>query len=202
MLLAEERIIQNELIYKYQDIYMPGKLKKRIRQLVEATVDFESYPRPDDVKNVIMQVEALYVYSVLKSVLHSQSHDPMIQKLMAKYGLKSLVAPAVDQNGTMFKKYEMLEFSEERRDDWNNSRDLIRTQTVPGNRRLVDVIAFVMRRTLAVVESYPLFELPTRLNEETLGYLLSQKEFAANTKSSLQEKLAKYPVQMTLIQQI
>ena len=94
---------------------------------MEATVDFESYHRPDDVKNVIMQVEALYVYSILKSVLHSQSHDPMIQKLMAKYGLKTLVAPTVDANGTMFKKYEMLEFSEVRRDDWNNSRDLIRT---------------------------------------------------------------------------
>ena len=94
----------------------------------------------------------------------------------------------------MFKKYEMLPYSRERREDWDNSLELLQSQTVPGNRRLMEVIRYAMGRTHAVVRAYPLFELPTELNDETLGYLLSQKEFAANTKKSLRAKLARYPV--------
>lgn len=38
----------------------------------------------------------------------------------------------------------------------------------------MDVIRFVMVKTQKIVNAYPLFELPTELNEETIGYLLSQ----------------------------
>ena len=58
---------------------------------------------------------------------------------------------------------------------------------------------FVMEKTFAIVEHYPLFELPTELDDETLNYLLCQKEFARNTKSELKEQLAQYPVQMPYI---
>jgi hypothetical protein len=42
-----------------------------------------------------------------------------------------------------------------------------------------------MDRTQATVKLYPLFEVPTELTDETIGYLLSQKEFASNTRTTL-----------------
>lgn len=46
---------------------------------------------------------------------------------------------------------------------------------------------------------YPLFEIPTALSEETLRFILTQKEFSANSKEQLRVKLAQYPVDMGLI---
>lgn len=105
MLLAEERIILNELIYKYQDIYMPIKFKMQIRKLVNARVNLVHYPHREILENLIMQVEALYVYSILKSVIRSQKNDMMIRKLMTKHELKCSEPPLVDLDGTMFPKY-------------------------------------------------------------------------------------------------
>lgn len=118
---------------------------------------------------------------------------------MSKYGLKTTKPPAVDNDGTIFKKYDMLPFSRDRREDWENSLELLESHTIPGNRRMMDVMRYTTARTHAIVNSYPLFELPTELNDETLGYLLSQKDFAGNTKKGLQAKLARYPVQMSYI---
>ena len=151
MLLAEERIILNELIYKYQDIFMPVNLKMQIRKLVNARVSMNDYPHREICENLIMQVEALYVYSILKSVIRSQKNDLMIQKLMNKYALKSFEPPLVDHDGTMFKKYTILRFSKERREDYNNAVELINGQTVPGNKHLMDVMRFAMKRTLAII---------------------------------------------------
>jgi hypothetical protein len=63
------------------------------------------------VQHLIMQVESLYVYSILKSILISQSEDPMVREMMDFYGIKSFTPPDVDNDGTMFKKYSMPTFS-------------------------------------------------------------------------------------------
>jgi hypothetical protein len=36
----------------------------------------------------------------------------------------------------------MLCYSRERREDWDNSLELIQSQTVPGNRRMMEVIRY------------------------------------------------------------
>ena len=105
MLLAEERIILNELIYKYQDIFMPIKFKYQIRKLVNARISLANYPVREILENMIMQVEALYVYSILKSVIRSQKNDMYIKKLRNKHELKSSEPPLVDHDGTLFSKY-------------------------------------------------------------------------------------------------
>lgn len=96
-----------------------------------------------------------------------------MKNLMAKHGLKTSEPPKVDHDGTIFRKYKMLEYSKERRDDYDNSVGLIKSQTVPGNKDLIEVVKFAMQRTLVIIQKYPLFELPTELDDETLGYLLS-----------------------------
>jgi len=104
MLLAEERIILNELIYRYAGVLMPVSIKSRIRKFLNARLQLRDFP-DRAVQNLVIQVEALYVYAVLKSVIRSQCDDPTVRRLMTKYGLKTTVPPAVDQDGTIFKKY-------------------------------------------------------------------------------------------------
>ena len=199
MLLAEERIIVKELSRRYPTMSMPVAVKSPIRMLSHREVQSRG-PADYALQSLVMEVESLYVYAVLKSVIRSQCEDPAIRKLMTKYGLKTTKPPAVDDDGTIFQKYEMLPYSRERREDWDNSLELLQSQTVPGNRRLLEVVRYAMCRTDAVVRAYPLFELPTELDDEALGYLLRQKEFAANTKKSLRAKLARFPVYMSYIQ--
>ena len=58
-------------------------------------------------QQIIQEVESLYVYSVLKSILTSQERDHTVIKLMKKYELRTFEPPLVDFDGTMFKKYVM-----------------------------------------------------------------------------------------------
>ena len=44
---------------------------------------------------------------------------------MKKYEVKTLIAPIVDNDGTMFPKYEMPTYSYERKEDFETSKKLI-----------------------------------------------------------------------------
>ena len=78
MLLAEERMILNELVHQYQDLKMPMPMKMKMRKLVNDRVNLKSYPKQEIVQDLIMQVEAGYVYYILKSTIRSQIEDPLI----------------------------------------------------------------------------------------------------------------------------
>lgn len=78
MLLAEERMILNELVYQYQDLKMPMPMKMKMRKLVNDRINLKSYPQQEIVQDLIMQVEAGYVYYILKSTIRSQIEDPLI----------------------------------------------------------------------------------------------------------------------------
>lgn len=99
--LAEERIINNELVHIYRDLAMPSKIKMGISRRVQTTIDFAKYPKPKYLQLLIMQAEALYVYETLRSVLYSQSSDPIIRKLLDKHQLRSTKALDADREGTI-----------------------------------------------------------------------------------------------------
>jgi hypothetical protein len=121
---------------------------------------------------------------------------------MKKYDLKTLKPPVVDDDGTMFSKYVMPTYSIERREDFHSSRRMIEADSVTGNKDLLNVIKTVMDQTHFIIRNNPLFELPSRLKDETIGYLLSQKAYARNTKQSFREKLGQFPVQISYIHQV
>lgn len=50
---------------------------------------------------------------------------------------------------------------------------MIKSDTVPGNKDLISIIKTVMDQTHFVMRSNPLFELPSKLKDETIGYMLS-----------------------------
>lgn len=115
---------------------------------------------------------------------------------MAKHGVKSLAPPAVDDDGTMFREYVFPDFSHQRQSAMKSSIKRILSDTIAGNQDFIKIVALAMAKTSDILWSYPLFELPTELTDDSLNYLLSQKEFASNTKASLKQELAQYPVQM------
>lgn len=61
------------------------------------------------------------------------------------------------------------------------------------------VIKFVKDLTNLHLSKHLLFENPSELKDATVSYLLSKKEFAANTKQGFKAKLSGYPVEMNLV---
>ena len=43
------------------------------------------YYNPDIVRKLILQIEALFVFAILKATLYSQKTDPFIKGLLLKY---------------------------------------------------------------------------------------------------------------------
>lgn len=75
--------------------------------MVNEQLSLRNYRDQQLVQQIIQEVESLYVYSVLKSILTSQERDHSVIKLMKKYELRTFNPPRVDFEGTMFKKYIM-----------------------------------------------------------------------------------------------
>ena len=73
-----------------------------MRKLVNDRVSLKEYPKPEIVHDLIMQVEASYVYYILKSTMRSQTKDPVIKTYLIKYEIKTLIPPIVDNDGTIF----------------------------------------------------------------------------------------------------
>lgn len=78
IILAQERMILNDLIYRYRDIVMPEAVKMRISELASCRQKIAEHRDREAVHHLIMQVESHYVYASLKSILQSQSHDEYI----------------------------------------------------------------------------------------------------------------------------
>jgi hypothetical protein len=76
------------------------------------------------------------------------------------------------------------------------------TESIPGNKRFIELIKLIMDNTNIYVKKSPLFILPTELDTNTMSYLLSQPEFAKYSKTKLQKKLEKFPIEMTYIHEI
>jgi hypothetical protein len=80
--LRVARLIQKELLQRYAYIGM----KEHVREAIYARValDLVRYPRRS-VRKIVLQVEALYVYAILKSMLASQANDPFIRNMFCNF---------------------------------------------------------------------------------------------------------------------
>ena len=63
----------------------------------------------------------------------------------------------------------------------------------------------MMKKTETLIKNNPLFESTALIDQEMIGYMLSQKTFSKETRKSLTEKLHSYPIPFPLfflVQQI
>jgi len=76
------RLIQNELLKRYAHIKLTEEVREKIYNKIGLNL---TKNRRRTVMKVILQVEALYVYAILKSTLSSQRDDPFIKNMLLNF---------------------------------------------------------------------------------------------------------------------
>ena len=80
--LRVQRLINDEMTKRFSYLRLSNEVLQRIQSRIY--VDLFQF-NPDSVRKVIVQIEALYVFAILKSALSSQRNDPFIKGLLLKY---------------------------------------------------------------------------------------------------------------------
>lgn len=70
----------NELAKKYDYLQLPRKFKENIKK--KLAIDLKEYDTKR-VQQLVIQIEALFVFSILKSITFSQIGDPYISRIVA-----------------------------------------------------------------------------------------------------------------------
>ena len=76
------RLIQNELLKRYPHIILTEETRAKVYKAIGYDL---TKNRRRTVMKVVLQVEALYVYAVLKSTLSSQRDDPFIKSMLLNF---------------------------------------------------------------------------------------------------------------------
>jgi hypothetical protein len=76
------KLILDEMTKRYTYLRLSNDVLQKIQTRIH--IDLFQY-NPDSVRKVIMQIEALYVFAILKSTLYSQRNDPFIKGMLLKY---------------------------------------------------------------------------------------------------------------------
>ena len=84
--LRVARLIQNELLKRYAHIRLTEETREKIFNNIGLDL---TRNRHRTVMKVVLQVEALYVYAVLRSTLSSQRDDPFIKNMLLNFKVAS-----------------------------------------------------------------------------------------------------------------
>lgn len=76
--LRVHRLINEQLLKRYSYLKLPDEVLIKIQQRI--SINLLNY-NPDSVRKLILQIEALFVFAILKATLRSQEHDPFIKAL-------------------------------------------------------------------------------------------------------------------------
>jgi hypothetical protein len=80
--LRLHRLINEEMTKRYGYLRLGNEVLSKIQERLHINVFLYN---PDSLRKVILQIEALYVFAVLKATLSSQRHDPFIKGLLLRY---------------------------------------------------------------------------------------------------------------------
>lgn len=102
--LRVARLIQNELLKRYGHIELTEDVREKI--LKNIGLDLLKNRRRTVMK-VILQVEALYVFSILRSTLSSQRDDPFIKNMLLNFKI-AIDSPALEIEKQRYKERKDL----------------------------------------------------------------------------------------------
>jgi hypothetical protein len=107
--LRVTRLIQNELLSRYFYIRMTEEMRENIYKRIGLDLNRN---RRRTVMKVILQVEALFVYAILRSTLSSQRDDPFIKNMLLNFKI-SMDSPALSiEPQRIIEKHELQGVSE------------------------------------------------------------------------------------------
>ena len=92
---------------------------------------------------------------------------------MRKYDVKDVCPPEVDTSGLIFEKYIIKSWDGKSKELLNLMKEQVVKETVPGMKSLLEIVKLVTNLSIDYIQKYPLFELPTELNKDTLSYMLA-----------------------------
>lgn len=90
--LRVARLIQNELLKRYGHVELTEDVREKIYRKIGLDL---SRNRRRTVMKVILQVEALYVFAILRSTLSSQRDDPFIKNMLLNFKI-AMDSPALE----------------------------------------------------------------------------------------------------------
>jgi hypothetical protein len=194
--LAEERIVVRELALQYRDISLSKEARARIVDLVLQRANVTGHRGAEIFQTCVMQVEALYVYETLRSVILSQIGDPRIIQLAKKHDM--CAKPLVDHKNAHELSYEQPNASAERRKDMLCAIESLR-HTGFSSKRAIDLLAEILKVNQLVLDAAPQFEVPDLLSDESVDHILSLKAFEAYDAMSLRKGLQETPLDVKLL---
>jgi hypothetical protein len=131
-----EKAFINELANKYDYIKMDRFMKENIKKRL--LVDLRNFEPKSYVRNLCVQVETLYIFSILKSLLFSQFFDEGIQKIVSRYRIHEL-----PQQPTPFyalRSYELKGSPVEKMLSKNDAQMILKQYSLLGRKCYIDAI--------------------------------------------------------------
>jgi hypothetical protein len=201
--LNAERLFIKELARKYDFIRMPNDIKENIKRRIG--VDLGKLDR-NRVELVTLQVEALFVFSILKSIVYSQIGDPYISRIVAQYKIEELAVTNQDIKDEVadykpkvpyyaLKAYEEKQGKLEKMLNRNEAKLILEQYSLLGKKAYIDVIQYLIRLNQDMIVATPLFMFP--IDDRGMYITLqSHEEFRGKTMSELAERLSECPVQI------
>lgn len=150
-----EKAFISELANKYDYIRMSREIKENVKARLGK--DLASYEPRSYVNNLCLQVETLYIFSILKSLLFSQFFDPNIQKIVSRYSITEL--PKKEIPYYALKSYEMKKSPVEKMLSKEDACMILKKYSLLGRQCYINVI-YEIKRYNKIVMLEPLFQHP------------------------------------------
>ena len=184
--LRLHRLVCEEMTRRYSYLRLSNDVLKKIQEKIY--VDLFQY-NPDSVRKIILQIEALYIFAVLKATLASQRNDPFIRGLLLKYKVPP-DSPALTYFKPQHKEKRHLKGIEE-----FNMKG-VKVELNHGSLLLMDekyikMPIFLNSLTARTIGAHKLFKQPFDVN-----LLLAQgaKEFRKVKKPELEAQVNSFPL--------
>jgi len=184
--LRLHRLINDEMTKRYNYLKLSNSVLQKIQS--KLALDLRRYS-PDSVRKIILQIEGLYVFAVLKSTVSSQRTDPFIKGLLLKYKV-SPDSPALSYYKPQHREKSHLQGIS----DYNMKGikiELDHNSLLLMDEKYIKLPIFLNSLTARTIGAHKLFRYPFDVN-----LLLAQNsvEFRKTKKAELQAQINTFPL--------
>lgn len=184
--LRVHRLVNEEMTKRYAYIHLRDEVLRSIQ--ARLAINVLAY-NPDSVRKNILQIEALYVFSILKSTLSSQRHDPFIKELLLKYKV-SLDSPALTYSKTQHREKADLDGIQ----DYNMKGikvELNHNSLLLMDAKYIKMPIFLNSLTERTIGAHKLFRSPFDVN---LLMAQNSREFRKLKKEEIDAMINQFPL--------
>lgn len=184
-----EKAFISELANKYDYVRMGSDIKENVKKRLK--VDLLEYEPKSYVNNLCLQVETLYIFSILKSLLFSQFFDSNIQKIVSRYSISEI--PKKETPFYALQSYELNNGPVEKMLSKEDAKTILTQYSLLGRQCYIDVI-YELKRLNKMIMDDPLFQNPITY-DILYPVLQSDPDYADTTYEEVVAK-SKFPTEL------